>query len=525
MRSNAKRSYQSGGYVQGDPYGGPGPDDVAPMPIPQQHQQPNIRIAPPPMSQNAQRVMAQLMSQKTPNWGSALSKLANVAITAHNEKKRGAARQAAETTKREQRARWANELGAGASPRDLAMSDPDFLADAEFQKSWAGTAPEQGFEPVMDEGGNIIGQRGPDGRVYEDPRTQGPAPEIFEDVASPYGFGGHAQRSSTTGKLSGYQSAPTQGREPARPTAKDQHGRLRYLDTGEAAFSDDILGQGQAPEAPLKDRLKMVRDLSDDWRETVKPMQGLIDQSNRMDIGFEQARKGDMLSGSQAILISFNKLLDPSSVVRESEYARSATGQSALETMHGFVEKLGKGGAGVTLSELESYRRFGQEVVKSALESTLRPERARITRLVEFAGVDPELIFTGRFASDAAPQQAPQGQPQAAPQEAVPPMAQGQLPTAPQLPEAFQATSGPAASDQGPQADPARIAHYAALQSAELERQIETMAANPTIYSQQEKDAVKVAKRAQDISANPQAFTAAQRTEAATAWERAFGGR
>ena len=192
---------------------------------------------------------------------------------------------------------------------------------------------------------------------------------------------------------------------------------MRYLDTGEAAFSDEILGGGQAPEAPLKDRLGMVRDLSDDWQKTVRPMQGLIDQSNRMDIGFEQAERGDMLSGSQAILISFNKLLDPTSVVRESEYARSATGQSALETMRGFVQKLGEGGAGVTIRELQTYRDFGQEVVKQALQSTLRPERERIARLVKFAGVDPELIFTGRFASDAAPQQEAQRQPQAAPQQ------------------------------------------------------------------------------------------------------------
>ena len=114
-----------------------------------------------------------------------------------------------------------------------------------------------------------------------------------------------------------------------------------------------------------------------------------------------------MLAGSQAILISFNKFLDPTSVVRESEYACSATGQSALETLRGFVDKLSRGGAGVTLSELESYKRFGEQVVQQSLESTVGPERNRISRLVEFAGVDPELIFTGRFASNASPQEAP----------------------------------------------------------------------------------------------------------------------
>lgn len=130
----------------------------------------------------------------------------------------------------------------------------------------------------------------------------------------------------------------------------------------------------------------MVRQLSDDWRETVRPVQGLLDQANRMDIGYEMAQNGQMLAGSQAILISFNKMLDPTSVVRESEYARSATGQSALETMRGFVDKLKEGGAGVTLRELESYRRFGEQVVRNTLEETVGPERERISRLVAFAG-------------------------------------------------------------------------------------------------------------------------------------------
>ena len=139
----------------------------------------------------------------------------------------------------------------------------------------------------------------------------------------------------------------------------------------------------------------MVRQLSDDWQKTVRPMQSLLDQSDRMDIGLRMAQGGDMLAGSQAILISFNKLLGPNSIVRESEYARVASGQSALETLRGFVDKLSKGGAGVTLAELQSYARFGEQVVQRALESTVGPERERISRLVEFAGVDPELVSQG----------------------------------------------------------------------------------------------------------------------------------
>ena len=63
----------------------------------------------------------------------------------------------------------------------------------------------------------------------------------------------------------------------------------------------------------MPDQLKMVRQLSDDWQKTVRPIQGLLAQADRMKIGLEMAQSGDLLAGSQAILISFNKLLDPTS--------------------------------------------------------------------------------------------------------------------------------------------------------------------------------------------------------------------
>ena len=301
-----------------------------------------------------------------------------------------------------------------------------------------------------------------------------------------------------------------------RKTAKDMFGRLRYLDDESPAFSDAVMGPGPAPEEatpPLKDRLQMVRQLSDDWQKTVRPMQGLLDQSDRMNIGLQMAQAGDMLAGSQAILISFNKLLDPTSVVRESEYARSATGQSALETMRGFVDKLSKGGAGVTLQELESYKRFGEQVVQRALESTVGPERERISRLVEFAGVDPELIFSGRFAPKPPQGEAPPGQPQGLPQQApalpqepepprsIAPLARalvgGQtaatLGGAPQAPQG-QAPQAPGVVTGG---DNHRIAMYATMPKDALKRQVAQMAAklatNPGAYSQAEITAAKIA--------------------------------
>jgi len=77
---------------------------------------------------------------------------------------------------------------------------------------------------------------------------------------------------------------------------------------------------------------------------------------------------------SQAILVGFQKLLDPTSVVRESEYDRSPRGQSLRNRWEGVWLKLSQGGAGVTLSELEGaveaantfYEGFQQEAISFA---------------------------------------------------------------------------------------------------------------------------------------------------------------
>ena len=55
------------------------------------------------------------------------------------------------------------------------------------------------------------------------------------------------------------------------------------------------------------------------------------------------------------MLVVFQKALDPNSVVRESEYARSPEGQALINKLPGFVSKLSQGGVGMTDSELKDF--------------------------------------------------------------------------------------------------------------------------------------------------------------------------
>ena len=458
---------------------------------------------------------ARFAQTSTPGWGSALARLGGAFAERHRRGQKEAADLSMKQHQNVKRRAWMQSIGEGATLRDIAGSDPSVLGDSAFLSFIKSTKAAPGFTDVTDDEGNVLGQRGPDNKWYKDPRSEPEAEvETHEVVQNPFGRGGVGQESSISGKISGYQGPLAATPERERRTATDRHGRLRYLDDQTPAFSDETLGPAQeAKEPPLKDRLAMVRNLSADWQNTTLPMQGLLEQADRMNIGFKMAENGDLLAGSQAILISFNKMLDPSSVVRESEYSRSASGQSALETMKGFVDKLSQGGAGVTLAELETYRAFGEMVVENTLKSTVGPERKRIGRLIEYAGVDPSLVFTGRFAPKPPQGEATQGLPQAAApalSQAAPGLGRTQeapSPTVSRLAEAL--TSGPApapapapaatppVAGQGQAVDPERLKMYSQVPPAVLRRQVEDMAAalakNPAAYTQEEVDAASAA--------------------------------
>lgn len=65
----------------------------------------------------------------------------------------------------------------------------------------------------------------------------------------------------------------------------------------------------------------------------------------------EGDERKNFLAIDQALITMFNKLTDPSSVVRESEYARTASDTALLNRAKGAALKILRGGAGITLED------------------------------------------------------------------------------------------------------------------------------------------------------------------------------
>ena len=93
----------------------------------------------------------------------------------------------------------------------------------------------------------------------------------------------------------------------------------------------------------------------------------------------------------QGVLVTFQKILDPTSVVRESEYGRSREGQPIADRVVAKWEQLTEGGPGVAVGALEEYVNLAGVFAKQAQahrERKLKEARA----LGSAYGLDPQFI-------------------------------------------------------------------------------------------------------------------------------------
>jgi hypothetical protein len=184
---------------------------------------------------------------------------------------------------------------------------------------------------------------------------------------------------------------------------------------GQAAYEKGIARGAAGADVPLntQQRFQAVTGLQDDWRKVVAPVREMQRQFGLMQVGLQRYNQ-DRIGGSQAVLVTFQKILDPQSVVRESEYARSGSGLSLLDRLQGMYDKyIGQydpvtqrwvgGGAGVPEAELKEMVETARQLVDNAAPWA-EGERQRIEATARDFGLDPVRITgTPGGSSGAAP--------------------------------------------------------------------------------------------------------------------------
>lgn len=96
--------------------------------------------------------------------------------------------------------------------------------------------------------------------------------------------------------------------------------------------------------------------------QVVKDFREVTGKYSNMEQAIKEAASNpsSMVAVDQALITMFNKMLDPQSVVRESEYARTPEDIGLFNRLVGKVEKLRSGGAGLTDEERNALVRMAR---------------------------------------------------------------------------------------------------------------------------------------------------------------------
>jgi hypothetical protein len=156
--------------------------------------------------------------------------------------------------------------------------------------------------------------------------------------------------------------------------------------------------------APLSTMAKseLIEKLNTKWTTLEKPQREMRRAIGLMNVGVNRIDQ-DPLGASQAVLVTFQKILDPTSVVRESEYARSADGLPLVARIQGMYERLTKGGAAVPKEELAAMAETARQFY-TGMENFNSGERQRIEDRAAQNGIDPGYIFGGGVKTPSVPE-------------------------------------------------------------------------------------------------------------------------
>lgn len=149
----------------------------------------------------------------------------------------------------------------------------------------------------------------------------------------------------------------------------------------------------QAEAAGPLDSAQQIQNtirLQDTWRKVDEPIQEMRRQMRIMETGLARF-DADPVGSVEAIRVTFEKILDPTSVVREAEYARQTNGLSVGDKLQGLWQKWVQGGGNIPKPVLVEMTETARQFIKN-MEGWTAAERARIDETARMFKLRPSLI-------------------------------------------------------------------------------------------------------------------------------------
>jgi hypothetical protein len=215
-----------------------------------------------------------------------------------------------------------------------------------------------------------------------DPFTLGPGQKRFAPDGSVIAEGNEPAASA-----SGFTLAP---------------GSVRYGADGQIIASRPAAPAAAAAGPTPTAALNATRQLRNDFVRETASARTVQQQLALMKSSLQAVQQGREAPGSQGVLVTFQKILDPTSVVRESEYARSASGLSLLQNLEGRMMRITQGGAGVTPAQLAEFVQLAEQFAINQARFA-NETKGQIDAMASKFGLDPALITREFDAGQGAP--------------------------------------------------------------------------------------------------------------------------
>ena len=209
-----------------------------------------------------------------------------------------------------------------------------------------------------------------------------------------------------TGQTAAAKAPTTRNRDVGDKQITEEWKDGAWVKVGEAPRWNER-GTQREERLAANQQFKNERDMRKDF-ETLPEVKNFTDvniKASQMAQAIEESKKTNtFVAVDQALITMFNKMTDPQSVVRESEYARTSNDIATVNMIKGKAQKILIGGAGLTTVE--------RDALKSMADRFLVASRARYdevateyTRLAKTYGYEPNnVVFRGASKKGGVPE-------------------------------------------------------------------------------------------------------------------------
>lgn len=176
-------------------------------------------------------------------------------------------------------------------------------------------------------------------------------------------------------------------------------GRVLLIDKVTGKTINDLGADAGGDSLTAYQKFQATQAIAKDNEARTSKSQEIARQAGLITSSYQNiVNGGDKNLNTQAIIASFNKILDPSSTVREGEYDRTSEGQSLIAQLTAKVQNITAGGGGVTLDTLKEASDIGNQYLANA-KKTIESQNTRAVNMANQFGLNSDFV-TSTYSSN-----------------------------------------------------------------------------------------------------------------------------